>query len=93
MCLFRLGTDTAEILRISAPIKVFWAKEKNLSFSELMGDGPFKETYRQEMIIWSDGIRQHSPGYFCAEATKNGELFVMLEDDFYKVYLFQLLNQ
>lgn len=70
----------AEILRISAPIKDFWAKEKNLSFSDLMGDGPFKETYRQEMIIWSDGIRQHDPGYFCAEATKNGEFLVCLNN-------------
>lgn len=67
MCDFRLGTD-AEIIRISEPIKSHWAKEKGLSLDGLLGDGPYKEKYRKEMIIWSDEVRAKDAGYFCRAA-------------------------
>lgn len=63
--LFRLGVERAEIIHISEPIKSHWAKEKGLDLAELLSDGPYKETYRKEMIIWSDSIRQSDPGFFC----------------------------
>jgi len=66
----RLGTDKCEIIRISAPIKQFWAKELNLDYKELLSDGPYKEKYRKEMIIWSDKVRHNDYGFFCREAMK-----------------------
>lgn len=73
-----MGSDTAEIVRISEPIKAFWAKEKHLNLKELMSDGPYKEMYRKQMIIWSDEMRSEDYGIFCREATKNGWFFRIL---------------
>jgi phosphomevalonate kinase len=67
----RLGHDNAEIIRISEPIKSTWAKEKNLDLAELLSDGPYKEKYRKQMIVWSDERRAENPGIFCSEASKN----------------------
>lgn len=62
---FRIGEEKAEIIRISEPIKSHWAKEKGLDLRELLSDGPYKEKYRKEMIVWSDSVRQRDPGFFC----------------------------
>lgn len=69
--LIKLGKEHAEIIRISEPIKSFWAKEKNLNLTELLSDGAYKEKYRKEMIIWSDEMRAKDYGIFCCEASKN----------------------
>lgn len=69
--IIRLGDDNAEIIRISEPIKSTWAKEKNLNLTELLSDGPYKEKYRKEMIIWSDDKRAEDYGIFCREASRN----------------------
>ncbi|KAF2902113.1 hypothetical protein ILUMI_04076 [Ignelater luminosus] len=63
-----LGDDKCAIIRISEPIKTFYAKEKNLNLVELMSDNVYKEHYRLEMINWSDEIRTQDPGYFCKAA-------------------------
>ncbi|KAK9738160.1 Phosphomevalonate kinase [Popillia japonica] len=57
--------DKAEILRISEPIKSHYASYLNLNLEELLSSNCYKETYRQEMIIWSDEVRKKDPGYFC----------------------------
>lgn len=62
---FRIGEEQAEIIHISEPIKSHWAQEKGLDLVNLLSDGPYKEKYRKEMIIWSDIVRQRDPGYFC----------------------------
>lgn len=62
---FRIGEERAEIIHISEPIKSHWAQEKGLDLTELLSDGPYKENYRKEMIVWSDGMRQRDPGCFC----------------------------
>lgn len=67
----RLGESTAEIIRISEPIKSTWAKEKNLNLSELLSDGPYKEKYRKDMIVWSDEMRAQDYGIFCREASQD----------------------
>lgn len=64
----RLGTEAAEIIRISEPIKSYWAREKGLDLEQLLSDGPYKETYRKEMIVWSDQVRSTDPGFFCRAA-------------------------
>lgn len=70
----RFDSDEAEIIRISEPIKSHWAKEKNLDLKELLSDGPYKEQYRKEMIVWSDSVRQMDSGFFCREAIQKSKL-------------------
>lgn len=69
---FRIGDDKCAIVRISEPIKGHYAREKNLNLDQLMSDNPYKEKYRMEMIIWSDGIRRVDPGRFCQAACVKG---------------------
>lgn len=61
-----IGNDRSEITRISAPIKSHFAHKRGLNLEELLGDGPYKEQYRKDMIVWSDSVRAKEPGYFCA---------------------------
>lgn len=65
-----MGND-AEIIRISEPIKSFWANDRNLDLKLLLSDGAYKEKYRKEMIEWSDEMRSKDYGVFCREASKN----------------------
>ncbi|KAJ8965050.1 hypothetical protein NQ314_004451 [Rhamnusium bicolor] len=37
-----------------------------------MGNGPYKEKYRLDMINWSDQVRNEDPGYFCKAACNSG---------------------
>lgn len=62
-----------EIIRISHPIKSHWAQAKGLDLQQLLGDGPYKELYRKEMIVWSDEVRAETPEFFCREAFAKGE--------------------
>nr|ABF18214.1 phosphomevalonate kinase [Aedes aegypti] len=64
----RLTTDKAQIIRISEPIKRSWAEKLGLDLGELLGDGPYKERYRKEMIEWSDQKRAEDFGFFCRQA-------------------------
>jgi phosphomevalonate kinase len=66
----RLGEENAEIIRISEPIKAFWATKKSLDLTQLLSDGAYKERYRKEMIVWSDEMRAKDFGIFCREASK-----------------------
>lgn len=45
----------------------------NLDLKELLSDGPYKEKYRKDMIVWSDEVRQKEYGYFCRVAMENGK--------------------
>ncbi|XP_055295621.1 phosphomevalonate kinase [Sitodiplosis mosellana] len=79
--LSRIGEEKAEIIRISEPIKLHWAKEKRLDLTELLSDGPYKEKYRKEMIVWSDSVRQRDPGFFCkASIEKSSKSIVIVSD-------------
>lgn len=73
----RLGKDNAAMIKISAPIKTHWAEKHDLNFEELMGTGEYKEKHRQDMIKWSEDIRQKDCGYFCQAAVEmfNGMYF------------------
>ncbi|KDR07077.1 phosphomevalonate kinase [Zootermopsis nevadensis] len=66
----RLGKDNAAMIKISAPIKTHWAEKHDLNFEELMGTGEYKEKHRQDMIKWSEDIRQKDCGYFCQAAVE-----------------------
>lgn len=47
----------AGIVQLASPIKQQYAKDKGLDLQKLMGDGPYKELYRREMVEWSDSLR------------------------------------
>ncbi|CAF4827494.1 unnamed protein product [Pieris macdunnoughi] len=68
----KLG-DKCEIIKISLPIKSYWAKEMNLNLNELLSDGALKENYRLEMINWSDKMREKDYGCFCKVACENAK--------------------
>lgn len=60
--------EKCTLLRISGPLKSLYAKKHGLELKELMSDGPYKEKFRMDMIIWSDKVRKGQPGYFCKAA-------------------------
>ncbi|XP_050300752.1 phosphomevalonate kinase [Anthonomus grandis grandis] len=63
-----LGENKCCVIRISAPIKKSYAENHNLDFNELLSDSPYKETYRLDMINWSEEVRKKDPGFFCKVA-------------------------
>nr|CAG4642866.1 EOG090X0FYC [Evadne anonyx] len=65
-----LSSENSVIIRISAPIKQFWAAEKNLDYQQLLSNGAYKETYRVQMIEWSEEQRAKDPGFFCRAAVQ-----------------------
>lgn len=44
-------------------------QDHNLDIERLMDSSAYKETYRHDMIMWSEAIRKSDPGYFCRLAT------------------------
>lgn len=44
-----------------------------MDVQRLMDSSPYKETYRQDMILWSEAIRKEDPEYFCKLATSSSE--------------------
>lgn len=77
-----MGNENAEIIRISEPIKSFWARERNLDLKQLLSDGAYKEKYRKEMIEWSDEMRSKDYGVFCREASKGITKPIVIVSDF-----------
>nr|CAG4649766.1 EOG090X0FYC [Scapholeberis mucronata] len=65
------------IIQISAPIKKHWAELKGLDLDQLLSDGPYKENYRAEMILWGEQKRATDPGFFCRSAIQlfNGDKY------------------
>jgi phosphomevalonate kinase len=80
-----LGDEKAQIIRISEPIKSFWANEKKLDLNQLLSDGAYKEQYRKEMIIWSEEMRAKDYGIFCREASKNLTKEIVIVSDIRRV--------
>lgn len=72
-----VGSQRCETIRISEPIKRHWAAIEGLNLQQLLGDGPYKERYRRQMIEWSDEIRSRRPDFFCQSAFATGALWVL----------------
>ncbi|SPP85917.1 probable phosphomevalonate kinase [Drosophila guanche] len=76
--------NRARIVRISEPIKSEWARKLQLDLSALLSDGPYKEQYRRDMIVWSDEMRTKDYGYFCraamAEAPLDQTPYIIVSD-------------
>lgn len=54
----------ASIGRLSGPLKGAYANEHGLDFAQLLSDGPYKEKYRADMIVWGERRRNEDPGFF-----------------------------
>lgn len=65
---YSIGGERAVVIKISAPIKLHFAKTRGLDLQELMGQSEYKEIYRKEMIKWGEDIRNKDHGYFCRAA-------------------------
>lgn len=39
----------------------------------MLSDGPYKEQYRRDMIIWSDEVRRKEYGFFCRAAMEQAK--------------------
>ncbi|XP_075145060.1 phosphomevalonate kinase [Haematobia irritans] len=76
----RLGS-ISQIVRISEPIKSEWAQKMQLNLNELLSDGPYKEKYRKDMIIWSDTVRHQDYGYFCRTAMDKANAEIVIVSD------------
>ncbi|KAH8377107.1 hypothetical protein KR093_003470 [Drosophila rubida] len=66
----RLLNRQAIIVRISEPIKREWARKLELDINAMLSDGPYKEQFRRDMILWSDEVRRKDYGFFCRAAMK-----------------------
>jgi len=73
--------------RISAPIKGAFARAYCLDFTELLSASQYKENYREQMVTWSEQIRQTDPHYFlrlsivqAAQETENAKPIWLLND-------------
>ncbi|XP_012256194.2 probable phosphomevalonate kinase [Athalia rosae] len=64
----RFDSSQCVTIKISGPIKSHWAKSLHLDLKELLGDGEYKERYRQKMILWGEEMRKKDYGYFCRAA-------------------------
>ncbi|KAH8405166.1 hypothetical protein KR222_007060 [Zaprionus bogoriensis] len=64
----------ALIVRISEPIKREWARKLQLDMRAMLSDGPYKEQYRRDMIVWSDEMRRRDYGCFCRAAMEQAAL-------------------
>lgn len=62
---------TAGLVRLAGPIKEQYARDKGLDLNKLMGDGPYKELYRREMVEWSDSFRAKNPDIWTEKAVTN----------------------
>lgn len=52
-----------------------------MDIQQLMDSSPYKETYRHDMIVWSEAIRSRDPGYFCRLAVSEAKSPVWLISD------------
>ena len=44
--------------------RVYITTAPALPLKELLSDGPYKEKYRADMIVWGERKRNEDPGYF-----------------------------
>ncbi|KAG7469481.1 hypothetical protein MATL_G00129420 [Megalops atlanticus] len=77
----RLGSEVCCILRLSAPLKEQYARERGLDYEELLGSGQYKEQYRADMIAWGERRRTQDPGFFCRLVTRGATQPVWIVSD------------
>jgi phosphomevalonate kinase len=68
------------IITLSAPLKQMYAQENGLNYERLLDSSDYKETYRLDMIKWSDSKREQNPFIFCQKAIEQPLEQVCLND-------------
>jgi phosphomevalonate kinase len=71
----------ATIGRLSGPLKGAYAKEHGLDFAQLLSDGPYKEKYRADMIVWGERRRHADPGFFARLVVAESRAPVLIISD------------
>ncbi|CAH8603811.1 unnamed protein product [Dicrocoelium dendriticum] len=56
------------VVHLSLPIKSHFAKTLDLSLDELLSGGPYKETYRKEMVSWAENQMLDDPHIFARQS-------------------------
>jgi phosphomevalonate kinase len=56
-------------------------KEHNLDYAQLLSDGPYKETYRADMIQWGEDKRNRDPSYFARIVMKEATPPIVIISD------------
>ena len=69
-----------KIITLSAPLKQMYAQENELNYERLLDSSDYKETYRLDMIKWSDSKREQNPFIFCQKAIEQPLEQVCLND-------------
>mmetsp|Transcript_12383 Transcript_12383/g.18490 ORF Transcript_12383/g.18490 Transcript_12383/m.18490 type:complete len:206 (-) Transcript_12383:170-787(-) len=77
----QLGASTAEIGRLSAPLKKAYAEENGLDYKKLLSDGPYKEKFRKKMIVWGEERRNKDPGFFARKVFNGAQKPVLIISD------------
>jgi len=72
---------SAEIRRISAPLKEEYARIHQLDFDELLTASAYKELHRAKMVEWGEEIRCQDPEYFCRLAMSGCAVDVCVVSD------------
>ncbi|EPB72429.1 putative phosphomevalonate kinase [Ancylostoma ceylanicum] len=54
---------------VSHSLKKIYANNHGLDYSQLISDGPYKETHRLQMIKWGESVRNAEPDFFCRRPT------------------------
>jgi len=65
--------ERSVIIRLSGPLKECFAKDNGLDYEKLLSASDYKEKYREEMITWSEEIRNKDYTYFCKAAISKYE--------------------
>ncbi|VDP86089.1 unnamed protein product [Echinostoma caproni] len=59
------------VVHLSYPIKRSYAQLHGLDLKELLSSGSYKETYRKEMVQWSEEEKKKDPHIFVREALQH----------------------
>lgn len=72
---------SAEIRRLSEPIKREYARLHQLDFDELLTASAYKEQHRAQMVEWSERIRREDSEHFCRLAMERCSADVCVVSD------------
>lgn len=64
----RIGSEKVVIIRLSGPLKRCYADNHGLDLKELLAASPYKEQFRNDMVVWGESMRMNDSGYFCRHA-------------------------
>ena len=64
--------------RLSGPLKRTYAEKHGLDYERLLSDGPYKENFRKDMIVWGETSRKRNFRVFADIVLKDAESYDVL---------------